>query len=93
MDEFPKKMDQHIMAVVTPKLDALRTEVMQRCDEIRGDIQQVDARASEHDRFLGIMQSQIQQLQQALVVANSQQPAPKALASSASFEREIDATV
>ncbi|CAK0841134.1 unnamed protein product, partial [Prorocentrum cordatum] len=93
MDEFPKKMDKHIMAVVTPKLDALRTEAMQRCDEIRGEIQQVDARVSEHDRLLGIMQSQIQQLQQALVVANSQQPAPKALASSASFEREIDATV
>eukprot|EP00959_Pyramimonas_sp_CCMP1952_P152166 3183859-Pyramimonas_sp.AAC.1 len=70
-------MDQHIMAVATPKLDALRTEAMQRCDEIRSDIQQVDARVPEHDRLLGIMQSQIQQLQQALVVANSQQPAPK----------------
>ena len=41
-EDFPKKMGQRIMAVVTPKLDKLRTEVMQRCDEIKADLMQTD---------------------------------------------------
>ncbi|CAK0890822.1 unnamed protein product, partial [Prorocentrum cordatum] len=51
MDEFPKRMDQQIMAV------------LQRCDEIRGEIMQVDAKVTEHDRLLGEMQNQIKELQ------------------------------